>query len=101
MLRPESVVETTIPSIAGTSSRPAWVGVAPVAACRKSGTKTVIENSAAVARNSAALTTATVLVRRRWRGTMGSRAVRSRATRAPESAMVAPIRARIGPESQA
>ena len=56
-----------MPSIAGTSSRPASVGLAPVVVCRNSGTKTVTENSAAVARNSAALATATVRVRSSWK----------------------------------
>ena len=43
-----------MPSMAGTSSRPASVGDAPVVVCRNSGTKTLTANSAAVARNSAA-----------------------------------------------
>jgi hypothetical protein len=77
------------------------VGVAPVVTWRNSGTKTVIEKSAAMARNSAALATATVRVRSRWKGTIGSAAERSRATRAAASASVAAISPRIGAESHA
>ena len=77
--RPDSVVETVMPSIAGTSSRPASVGLAPVVVCRNSGTKTVTANSAAVPRNSAALATATTRVRSSANGTIGSAARRSRA----------------------
>jgi hypothetical protein len=89
--RPATVVETVIPSIAGTSSRPACVGVAPVVVCRNSGTKTVTANSAAVARNSAALVTRTVRVRSSASGTIGSAARRSLSTRLiPSSTAAAP-----------
>jgi len=101
MLRPDSVVETVMPSIAGTSSNPAWVGLAPVVVCKNSGTNTVIEKSAAVARNRAELATATTRVRSRWKGTIGSMVRRSRASRAPDDTTIAAIRARIGDESQA
>src|SRR5919202_1778877 len=83
MLRPDSEVDTVIPSIAGTSSSPASVGLAPVVVCRNSGTNTLIANSAAVARKRAALTSATVRVRSRCSGTIGSEARRSRHTSAP------------------
>lgn len=42
-----------MPSIAGTISSPASVGLAPVVVCRNSGTKTVTANSPAVARRPA------------------------------------------------
>ena len=50
MLRPESVVEIVIPSIAGASSSPASVGVAPVSVWSTYGTNTVTEKRAAFAR---------------------------------------------------
>src|SRR5919202_1005342 len=78
MLRPDSEVETVMPSIAGASSRPASVGLAPVVVCRNSGTKTLTANSAAVARNSATLAMATGRVRSRSSGTIGSPARRRR-----------------------
>ena len=78
MIRPSMVVETVMPSIAGASSRPASVGLAPVVVCRSSGTKTVIENIVAIARKSTELATATTRVRSRWSGTTGSGARRSR-----------------------
>ena len=84
-----------MPSMAGTSSSPASVGLAPVVVSRKSGTKTVTENSAAVARNSAALAMATGPVRSRWKGTIGSAARRSRASSAPDRTTVAAMRPRI------
>ena len=77
ILRPASVVETVIASIIGTSSSPARVGLAPVVVWRNSGTKTVIANSDAVARNSATLAPATVGVRSISNGTIGSPARRS------------------------
>ena len=101
MLRPESVVETAMPSMAGTSSSPASVGLAPVVVSRNSGTKTVTENSAAVARNSVALAMATGPVRSRWKGTIGSAARRSRTSSAADRTSVAAISAMISPESQA
>ena len=93
MLRPDSVVETVMPSMAGTSRRPASVGVAPVAIWRNSGTNTVTANSAAVPRKSATLTSATVRVRSRASGTIGSAARRSCTTSAAPSASVAAISA--------
>ena len=99
--RPESVVETAMPSMAGTRSRPASVGLAPVVVSRKSGTKTVTEKSAAVARNSAALAMATGPVRSRWKGTIGSAARRSRTNSAPVRTTVVAISARMAAESHA
>jgi hypothetical protein len=61
----------------------------------------VIENSAAVARNMAELATAMTRVRSRWKGTIGSAARRSRASRAPASTTVAAIRPTISAEPQA
>jgi len=94
-------VETVIPIIIGTSSSPAWVGVACVVVWRYSGTNTVIENSAAVVRNSATLETATGRVRSRLSGTIGSGARRSRATSARASATPPAISATIVGEAQA
>ena len=90
-----------MPSIIGTSTRPASVGVAPVVVCRNSGTKTLMANSAAVARNSAALAMATVRVRSRSSGTIGSAARRSRTTSATASSTPAPMSERIAAESHA
>ena len=70
--RPDTVVETVMPSIAGTSNRPDSVGVAPVVVCRNSGTNTVIENSAAVPRKSAELDTATAGFFRALGGAVGA-----------------------------
>ena len=61
----------------------------------------MIENSAAVARKSAALAVATVRVRSRCNGTIGSAARRSRTTSAADSASVAPASPRISAEVQA
>ena len=80
-----------MPSIAGTSSRPASVGLAPVVICRNSGTNTLTANSAAVPRNSAPLATATARVRSSPNGTIGSAARRSRTSSAPASTTVAAI----------
>ncbi|MGZ6708005.1 MAG: hypothetical protein ACXVFN_13825, partial [Solirubrobacteraceae bacterium] len=80
MRRPASVVETVVPSIIGTISSPAAVGLAPVVSCRKTGTNTTTANRAAVLRKSAKLATLTVRVRSIASGTTGSAARRSRAT---------------------
>jgi hypothetical protein len=61
----------------------------------------VIEKSAAVARNSAELATATARVRRRPIGTIGSAARRSRAVSAAQSSTVAAISAKIGADPHA
>ena len=90
-----------MPSIAGTSRRPASVGVAPVSVCRKSGTKTVTANSAAVPRKSATLAIATTRVRSRPSGRIGSGARRSRMTSASVKTTAAPNSAAIGAESHA
>src|SRR3954454_2489842 len=91
MLRPATLVDRVTPTIVATRSRPAWVGVAPVAVCRKTGTKTVTENSTAVVRNRAALEIATARERRSSNGTIGAAARRSRRTSAPESSANAAI----------
>ena len=101
MLRPASVVETVTPSIMGTSSNPARVGLAPVAAWRNTGTKTVTANSDAVVRNRAPLAMAITGMPSSRSGTMGSAARRSRTTRAPDSRRMAPTRATIGAEPHA
>jgi hypothetical protein len=90
-----------IPSIIGTSSNPASVGDAPVVVCRKSGTNTVIANSAAVVRKSVALATATVRVDSSAKGTIGLGARRSRRTSAPASASARASSAMIVAEPQA
>ena len=90
-----------IPTIIGTSSSPACVGVACVVIWRYSGTNTVIENSAAVVRNSATLETATARVRSRSSGTIGSAARRSRATSAIASTAPPAISATIVGDPQA
>ena len=90
-----------MPIIIGTISSPACDGLAPVVVCRNNGTKTVMANSAAVARNSATLATATVRVRRTFSGTIGSSARRSRATSAAASTTSAVARATIGAEVHA
>ena len=77
------------------------MGVAPVVVCRKSGANTVIENSAAVPRNSAALTSPTVRVRNRCSGTIGSAARRSRRTSAADATMVAATSPSVGAEFHA
>ena len=99
--RPARFVDTTMPSIIGTSSRPASVGLAPVVVCRYSGTKTLTANSEAVVRNNAIDATATVRVRSRSSGTTGSAARRSRAISAPASSAAPASRATIVAESQA
>jgi hypothetical protein len=77
------------------------VGVAWVVVCKYSGMNIVIENSAAVVRNSAPLETAIARKRSRSTGTIGSGARRSRTTRAPASRIARTISARIVAESQA
>jgi hypothetical protein len=93
--RPATSIEAVIPSIATISGRPASVGVAPVVACRNSGTNTLIANGDAVARSMAALANATSGLRSRPRGTIGSALRRSRTTSAPARTAVAARRATI------
>ncbi len=90
-----------MPTIIGTSRSPAWVGVACVVVWRYRGTNTVIENSAAVVRNSATLETATGRMRSRFSGTIGSATRRSRATSATASAAPPAISAMIVAEPHA
>src|SRR5215211_8759399 len=100
MRRPAKLVDRVTPTIVATRSRPAWVGVAPVAVWRNTGTKTVTENSAAVVRNRAALEIATARERTSSNGTIGSAVRRSRRTRAPESTTNPAIRPTIVGEVQ-
>ena len=99
--RPARFVDSVIPIIIGTSSSPAWVGVAPVVTCRNSGTKTVIAKSVAVTKKNAAPATATTRVRRRSSGTIGSAARRSRTTSPMADATVAANNPTISAESHA
>ena len=90
-----------IPAIAGTSSRPDSVAVAPVVTWSRSGAKTVTENRQAVVKNIAVLASATPGASSTCSGTIGSAARRSRATKPAERTTRATARLAITGELQA